>query len=356
MESATLIQPNGPHQDDETTKVEAHISPTVTRNKEPALSRRDVRNQLSEIQIVSWHLVSDLQNKMSTIQEDAVMHKSKLCKDYRGYHHLLETEEEMRMANSKSTEDQTIQALEDKALELVQLMEMLKKRKKTKEQIQVIGAQLKTLARSEVGLNGCDSPVQLRIASEMKHIVKPVPELIQFDPRSAHPNLILSADLREAKFQSSPQLAEPSKHCFEPGLYVLGMPGFKSGRHYWEVDVGNKSNWIIGVVRESVERKGAWELNSSNGYWVLRKQEDDVFYGIGENYASLQLKTSPLRIGVSLDLFRSHLCFYDADTAELIFQLTDCFVQEKLFPFFCPGIPVREEDWGPLTLCNHNIL
>ncbi|XP_063815808.1 nuclear factor 7, brain-like isoform X2 [Pseudophryne corroboree] len=359
MDSAEVSQPNGAHKDEETTKVEAHVSLTVPKKKDEGMSPArmlpsDVSRQLSEMQIVSWHLLSDIQNKISTIQEEAVLHKSKLGQAYRSSHRLLEIEEERRLIENKHTEDKVVNELEDKALKLVGLMQELEKTIETKQQISIIDAQLKTLktlARFEVELDGYDSPVQSRTTKEMQHMVKPMLESILFDPESAHPNLILSVDRRQVRFQACPQMREPSKQCFQPGLYVLGMPGFQSGRHYWEVDVGKKSNWIIGVVRESVERKGAWELHSSNGYWVLRKKDDNVFYGIGDTHSNLQLKTLPLRIGVCLDLFRSQLSFYDADTANLIFQLSICLVQEKLFPFFCPGIPVREEDWCPLTLC-----
>ncbi|KAG9474109.1 hypothetical protein GDO78_004419 [Eleutherodactylus coqui] len=228
-------------------------------------------------------------------------------------------------------------------------MEQIKSAK-TRDQLSVIEEKLKTLERPEEELDIGESPVQLRISKQMMHMVKPVPEQIQFDPQSAHPNLAFSQDFKQVRFESTPQTMKTSQR-FDPGLYVLGTPGFKSGRHYWEVNVGKKSNWLIGVVKESVERKGTWELNSSNGYWLLRKQRPNVYYGIGNACERLTNDSSPIRIGVCLDLFSSRLVFYDADTTDVIYQLTLSVIKETLLPFFCPGIPMQEDDWCPLTIC-----
>ncbi|XP_018419090.1 PREDICTED: nuclear factor 7, brain-like [Nanorana parkeri] len=269
---------------------------------------------------------------------------------YKNSHQLLKEEEEMRLANIRRVENEAKHELEEKLLNLVHFVESLKETK-TKDQVSMNGVRLRTLSLSvKEELDGCEPPVHLRLSKEITHIVKPVPVEIQFDPESAHPSLCLSPDLKQVRFEPCVQIKKLQKDCFEPGLYILGKPGFKSGRHYWEVDVGSKSSWIIGVVQESVERKGTWELNSANGYWVLRKQDHNVFYGIGESFVTLKLEKMPMRIGVCLDLFKSHLAFYDADTTELIFQIS-VNAGQRLFPFFCPGVPMSEEDWCPLTLC-----
>ncbi|KAM5135082.1 nuclear factor 7, ovary-like [Mantella aurantiaca] len=299
------------------------------------------------MQVLSRELLSDMQNKMNTLRKNSTLQLLNLNRLYENCHHLLKEEEERRLTNSRRVENEAEHELKENLLSLVHCMESLKKTK-TKDQVSKLGVLLRTLSLKEE-LNNCEPPVHLRLSKQMTHIVKPVSEEIKFDLDSAHPNLSLSSDLKEVRFEPCLEIKELKKDCFEPGLYILGKPGFKSGRHYWEVDVGSKSNWIIGVVQESVERKGTWELNSANGYWVLRRQ-DNVFFGIGESFVTLTLETLPIRIGICLDLFKNHLAFYDADTTELIFQISVC-AGERLFPFFCPGVPVSEEDWCPLTLC-----
>ncbi|XP_056405199.1 nuclear factor 7, ovary-like [Hyla sarda] len=344
-------------QDCETTKSDAVVNPTRAENevKEPIpdeskLSISDIRSQLCHMQMVSWRTVSNIHSNINTMQKNQALHQLNLSKNYNDCHRLLKIEEEMQLATFKKQEDLAMQRLEEKTLNLVHLMEKLQKAR-TVDQLEVIEDTLKTLENPEEELDIGEPPVRLRIWNEMIHMVKPIPEQIKFDPQSAHPNLVLSPDLKKVRFEPNPQTLKGSPQCFEPGLYVLGTPGFKSGRHYWEVNVGDKSSWIIGVVKESVERKGAWELNSSNGYWVLRKQDDNVYYGLGNTCEMLTYDFPPMRIGICLDLFKSHLIFYDASTTDILHQLSLCFAKETLFPFFCPGVPVREDDWCPLTIC-----
>ncbi|KAG8446749.1 hypothetical protein GDO86_014275 [Hymenochirus boettgeri] len=273
---------------------------------------------------------------------------------------LLEKEEEVLLEKSKLTKETSITNAEARTMDLSalyssieDLLEKLDGRQKNlqeKEQLTEFSKQLYAIAGYEEVYHTNVSPLQLRKWKGRRHFVKPVSESLMFDPLTAHPNLVLSRDQKQVRFESYP-VRKYSKDCFQPGLYVLGSPGFQSGRHYWEVDVGNKSSWVVGVVRESVERKSEQHLGPINGYWVIRKQKDNVYFGLGPSPTSLKLPVWPIRIGVCLDLFSGCVSFYDADTANMIFELADCSVGEKMFPFFCPGIPTREEDWGPLILC-----
>ncbi|XP_075701832.1 zinc-binding protein A33-like isoform X2 [Rhinoderma darwinii] len=357
MDSTEVTHPDAPEQDHETNMSDALVNPTKVKDdvmlptaEVPKLSISDIRIHLSHMQLVSWQIVSNIHNKITLTQKNHELYRLNLGKIYRDCHHLLEIEEEMRVTESKKQEDQAMQRLEEKTLQLVRLMEQLQGTK-SKNQLSDLEAKLKALEGPEKELDLGEPPIQLRISKQMMHMVKPVPEQIQFDPQSAHPNLVLSPDFKQIRFEPTPQMIKANSRYFEPGLYVLGKPGFKSGRHYWEINVGSKSNWIIGVVKESVERKGLWELNSSNGYWVLRKQGGNVYYGIGKTCERLKYNLSPIRIGVCLDLFRSHLVFYDASSTAVIHELSLCVGKETLLPFFCPGIPMIDDDWCPLTIC-----
>ncbi|XP_044155080.1 nuclear factor 7, brain-like isoform X2 [Bufo gargarizans] len=344
------VQDHETKSDELTNSTRFKVDIMQSKSEVPKPSISDIRRQLIHMQMVSWQIISDIHNNINVVQKNHALYRSNLNKNYRDCHRLLDTEEEMKLVESKKQEDQDMKNLEAKTLQLVHLMEQITITK-TKDQLKDIEEKLKTLETPEEKLDISESPLQLRISRQMMHMLKPVPELIQFDPQSAHPNLALSPDFKQVRFEPVPQTKKATSQCFEPGVYVLGTPGFRSGRHYWEVNVGNKSSWIIGIVKESVERKGTWELNSSNGYWVLRKQGDNVYYGIANTCEKLRYNLSPVRIGVCLDLFRSHLVFYDANTTDIIHQMSLCFVKETLLPFFCPGVPMREDDWCPLTIC-----
>ncbi|XP_045072962.1 butyrophilin subfamily 2 member A2-like [Coregonus clupeaformis] len=76
--------------------------------------------------------------------------------------------------------------------------------------------------------------------------------------------------------------------------------GFSSGRFYYEVQVEGKTNWTLGVVRESINRKGKITLSPGNGYWTV--------FLIGGEYkaftgptVTLSQRQKPQKVGVFVD-------------------------------------------------------
>ncbi|KAK9524947.1 hypothetical protein VZT92_017304 [Zoarces viviparus] len=53
---------------------------------------------------------------------------------------------------------------------------------------------------------------------------------------------------------------------------VLGEEGFTSGRHDWEVQVGLRNNWDVGVAKETVNRKEIIEVERANGFLAIGKR------------------------------------------------------------------------------------
>ncbi|CAH2302274.1 nuclear factor 7, brain-like [Pelobates cultripes] len=325
----------------------------------------DVKLQLLRIKEESWEMIDEFEDKIMKLKVNSARDKERTYDLFQDLQELLRKEGNMHLTENEIKEEKAMTVLETAILDLTEIStnitDQLEKMEsnssmrrfliKTKKKKEMLTTQLKAMDGLETQFNGFMSPLHLRDWKGMRHIVKPIPEPLQFDPESAHPNLILSPDLRQVKYSHSTKKLKGSKLCFEPGLYVLGIPGFQSGRHYWEVYVGNRSNWVIGIVKESVERKGVHVLSPQNGYWVIRKQTHNTFYGIGDPPLSLVLKNQPTRIGVCLDFFVGHVAFYDADTTLLLFQFNDFQVKEKMFAFFCPGIAMQDEDWCSLTLC-----
>ncbi|KAM4623190.1 putative E3 ubiquitin-protein ligase TRIML1 [Discoglossus pictus] len=325
----------------------------------------EIKRQCLNIQEEVSELLEDYELKSKGVKLYSAQYREQLNKNFENLQDLLEKEKHMLLTQSKEREEKALQVLKDRTLKLANLTysitDLLEKKVisiKIKQvpcwiekQIQEFKAQVEKMSEVEIELDECVSPVQLREWRGLRHFVKPVGEKLCFDPQTAHPNLIISLDFRRVRFQAFPNRVPGNAARFDPGLYVLGDTLFQSGRHYWEVDVGYKSNWILGIVRESVERKKAQELTPGNGYWILRKQQDNLYYGIGATPLGIKVKTPPMRIGICLDFFRGHLAFYDADNTNLIFELSGCPVGEKMIAFFCPGVPMREEDWCPLTLC-----
>lgn len=118
----------------------------------------------------------------------------------------------------------------------------------------------------------------------MMMMMSPVAE-VALDPDTAHPNIVLSADGKRAWRGEPPQEVPDNPGRFDPVICVAAQTGFLSGRFYFQVgnagfppwipaqvlmgvwllgqvEVGAKTSWDLGVVRESAGRKGLINLHA----------------------------------------------------------------------------------------------
>lgn len=109
--------------------------------------------------------------------------------------------------------------------------------------------------------------------------------------------------------------------------------GFASGRHYWEVQVGLKIDWDVGVARETVSRQQMTSLTKEDGCFAIGKRGAD--YSVHSNPSvTLHLSPSPTHVGVYLDYDNGTLSFYDIDRHVHIFSFTGLTFLEKIYPYF----------------------
>ncbi|NXT90266.1 TRI27 protein, partial [Anhinga rufa] len=163
---------------------------------------------------------------------------------------------------------------------------------------------------------------------------------VTLDPATAHPNLRLSEDRKEARGHLTQQDLpdNPERFDFEP--CVLGCEGFTSGRHFWEVEVGQGGVWALGVARASVRRKGPMSLTPKKGVWAL-----EAYHSLISPRANLRLNPPPRRIRVSLDYEEGRVAFFgaDDDTTILVYPRV-LFNGERVFPWFRMGMGARLQE------------
>uniref|UniRef100_G1U2N2 Ret finger protein like 4A n=1 Tax=Oryctolagus cuniculus TaxID=9986 RepID=G1U2N2_RABIT len=160
---------------------------------------------------------------------------------------------------------------------------------------------------------------------------------VTLDEDTAHNCLVVSKNRKTVHCGFSPLTRRERPERFDYALCVLGSPGFTSGRHYWEVDVGSSREWDVGVCRELANRKGPVELSSEHGFWTLSVRDDDVFCASTVPLTHLFLEPRLTRVGVFVDLDTGMVSFCNVADGAHLFTFSKISVQEPLRPFFAPA-------------------
>ncbi|XP_034094399.1 zinc finger protein RFP-like [Gymnodraco acuticeps] len=161
---------------------------------------------------------------------------------------------------------------------------------------------------------------------------------VTLDPDTAHPKLILSDDGKQVKDGDVRKNLPDNPERFDLCPCVLAKQSLSSGRFYYEVQVKGKTEWTLGVARESINRKGSIILTPQKGYWVIVLRNDNEYHALAGPSVRLSLKSQPEKVGVFVDYEEGLVSFYDVDAAALIYSFTGCCFKEKLYPYFGPSL------------------
>ncbi|RVE67879.1 hypothetical protein OJAV_G00086190 [Oryzias javanicus] len=173
--------------------------------------------------------------------------------------------------------------------------------------------------------------LSFRVWEKMKEKVHFSPVLL--DPNTAPGCLHLSDDLTSVRVgETSQQLPDNPERNMEY-VDVFGSEGFRSGKHSWEVEVGDHPDWFIGVAKESVNRKGECSASPKDGFWCLVQDNGKYTNGDGQ---TVTVTKSLQKIRVQLDYDRGKVSFYNPEDMTHIYTYKDTFT-EKLLPYFNIG-------------------
>ncbi|XP_037621701.1 E3 ubiquitin-protein ligase TRIM21-like [Sebastes umbrosus] len=251
---------------------------------------------------------------------------------------IKELEQEISELTKRRTEVEQLSRSEDH-LHLLQSVQSLKAAPSTKDWTEVSvrpsyeGTVVKAVAQLEETLS-----------KEMKKLVaKPELKRIQqyavnvtLDPDTANPQLILSDDGKQVRLGKVQKNLPNNRKRFSDCVCVLGKQSFSSGRFYFEVKVKGKTDWELGVARESINRKGVITVGSQNGYWTIWLRNGYKYTALTDRVVLLSLKSRPQKVGMFVDYEEGLVSFYDVDAAALIYSFTGCCFTEKLLPYFSP--------------------
>lgn len=181
--------------------------------------------------------------------------------------------------------------------------------------------------------------------------VSTAPAPLTFDPESAHPNLVFSRDLTAVTERNRAQLVPSSPRRFRQCVNVLGSQTFDGGQHYWEVWVGSKTKWDLGVAAEAVDRAAKVKLCPENGYWTLRLRNRTEYWATATPWVRLTPHHPPRKVGVFLDCQEGTVTFFDAGDMSHLFTFHQVSA-ERYCPFFSTCFSDGRDNIEPMRLCH----
>ncbi|KAL2101620.1 hypothetical protein ACEWY4_003381 [Coilia grayii] len=175
--------------------------------------------------------------------------------------------------------------------------------------------------------------LKYNVWKKMLDIVHYTPILL--DPNTAHPMLKVSDKLTTLSVNGTQPLPDNAER-FDTYLQVLGADGYTSGKHVWEVEVGRNPSWILGVVRESVKKKGTVSpLSPVSGIWSIW-HKDGGYIAVTVPETPLLVKKRPHRVRVELDMDRGEVTFSDQVLKATLHKFRYRFT-ERMFPLLSTG-------------------
>ncbi|XP_067441790.1 E3 ubiquitin-protein ligase TRIM21-like [Thunnus thynnus] len=319
------------------------------------LSKKDANREIAEgvqVFITLMESVERSLNELIETIEEKQRTTEKQAEDF-----IKELEQEISELKKRSSEVKQLSRSEDH-LHLLQNFSSLKAAPPTKDWTEVSvrppsyeGTVVRAVAQLEETLS--KKMKKLLGEVELKRIQQYAVD-VTLDPDTANPDLILSDDGKQVNHGDVKKNLPDNPKRFTRYVNVLGKQSFSSGRFYFEVQVKGKTDWTLGVARESINRKGEFSLCPQNGYWTILLRNGNEYEACNDLSVRLSLKSQLQKVGVFVDYEEGLVSFYDVDVAALIYSFTGCSFTEKLYPFFSPCPNYGGKNSAPLIICPVN--
>ncbi|XP_039373665.1 E3 ubiquitin-protein ligase TRIM39-like [Mauremys reevesii] len=317
-----------------------------------------LRKELEEV----LALTSKEEKKTTECQSKVKNKREMIAGEFSKLHTLLRVKEQLLLQSLEEEERETLQRLRENVTKLSQrsssLQQLITEIEEKCQQpvVELLKDVKSTLSRSEnVKLQepeavSTDLKNVYEISLDMREALQRFGVDVTLDPDTANPWLVLSEDRKRVRYGDKRQDLPDNPERFNRYAIVLGAEGFTGGRHYWEVEVGDKTRWDLGVCRESVSRKGEFAYAPGNGYWVVWLRDGGYKAGTSPP-TPLPVSVRPGRVGIFLDYEAGEVSFYNVTDRSHLFTFTGTF-SGTLCPYFYPGANAGGTNAAPLIICS----
>uniref|UniRef100_A0A8C6Q9I4 Tripartite motif-containing 58 n=1 Tax=Nannospalax galili TaxID=1026970 RepID=A0A8C6Q9I4_NANGA len=291
---------------------------------------------------------ANVSKKIVIWKEKVEMQRQSFRLEFEKHRGFLAHEEQLQLRRLEEEERATLQRLRDHKNHLVHQNKALKElAKELEERSQqpalgllegVRGALTRSQAVMRLELEAI--PVELKTVCRiprMREMLRKFQVDVKLDPTTAHPSLLLTADLHLVQDGELWKDVPGNPERFDTWPCVLGLQGFSSGRHYWEVAVGRRAEWGLGVCWDSVRRKGETTPAPEDGVWAMWLLR-------GADYMVLCSPSAPAlqrRVGFFVDDQAGEISLYDVTAGCCIYTFRQLF-EGVLRPYFfvCDTTPL----------------
>ncbi|XP_078023699.1 E3 ubiquitin-protein ligase TRIM21-like isoform X2 [Epinephelus lanceolatus] len=303
------------------------------------LSEEDADREIADGVQVFTALKESVERSQAELMDTIKEKQRKTEKQAEGF--IKELEQEISELKKRSTEVEQLSCSEDH-LHLLQSFMSLNTAPPTKDWTEVSvrppsyeGTVVKAVSQLEETLH---EEMKKLIEGELKRVQQFAVD-VTLESYITNPWHRIAEQLKQDMWNNVPHNPER----FSPCVNVLAKQSFSSGKFYYEVKVKGNTEWDLGVVRESINRKRNFIPAPQNGCWTICLRDNHEYYAATEPAVHLSLKSRPQKVGVFVDYEEGLVSFYDVDAAALIYSFTDCHFPEKLYPFYSPFFDKRNK-------------
>ncbi|XP_038154186.1 nuclear factor 7, ovary-like [Cyprinodon tularosa] len=286
------------------------------------------------------------------LKEQLFSTETQIRAEFNKLHQILKEEEESRLAALREEEEQKGQALTEEMKRIQEQISSLSdsisavEEDLQKNNLSFLSSYKATQSRSRAQsslsdpqlLSGALIDVAKHLGNLSFRVWEKMKEKIQFypfflDPNTANGRLHLSDDLTSVRHVESEHDLPKNPERISDFMHVFGSEGFSSGKHSWEVEVGDHPNWNIGLGRKSADSKEEKPWIPKFAKFCLWKCSGTYCNIAGKQ---IPIKKSMKKFRVQLDYDKGEVSFYDSENMSHIYTYRETFT-EILFPYFSVG-------------------